>query len=68
MKNSDLSVRMDTLRNWYFWDETHTIAYGPYTTKKKARKACIAYVKSLDDGEDRGFEYIEYDPVIHNHE
>lgn len=33
---------------WYFWDETWTIAHGPFDTEELANQACIEYAKWLD--------------------
>lgn len=33
---------------WYFWDETWTVAHGPFDTEELANQACIEYAKWLD--------------------
>ena len=32
---------------WYFWDETWTTAYGPFSCEDAARDACTSYVKMM---------------------
>jgi hypothetical protein len=34
---------------WYFWDESETYAYGPYTSKEMAAKGMQKYARSLND-------------------
>jgi hypothetical protein len=32
---------------WWFWDETWGYRYGPYKSKREARKALNKYVKEV---------------------
>ena len=33
---------------WWHWDETESIAFGPFKTLRQARRSLAAYVKELN--------------------
>lgn len=35
---------------WYFWDESESILYGPYLTRKLAMQKLQEYVKMMSVG------------------
>ena len=34
---------------WYFWDETWTEQFGPFSSESEARECLAAYCKHLDN-------------------
>jgi hypothetical protein len=37
-----------TSPGWYFWDESETHRYGPYSDEEKAQEQCAAYHRWID--------------------
>lgn len=33
---------------WYFWDETEAYAYGPYPTRRRAKRMLEGYARELN--------------------
>lgn len=39
--------------SWFFYDETWSDRYGPYSSEKEAEEACSRYAKTLDQPDPR---------------